>query len=64
MKSETPKPVYDQGDCIVEVLGVIELKDGRVFRGAILTFPAGPPKLPISIVWDRVPVRLDLKQST
>ncbi len=58
------KPKQSQlepGDCIAEHLGDIELTDGRRFQGIILTFPAGPPKLPISAVWDKLPLRLTLK---
>lgn len=51
------------GDCIAEVLGEIELKDGRIFRGVILTFPAGSPSIPIAAVWDKLPLRLTLKNS-
>lgn len=51
----------EPGDCIAEVLGEIELKDGRRFRGVVLTFPAGPPKLPIAAVWDKLLLKLTLK---
>ena len=49
---------YEPGDVVVEHLGLIELADGRTFNGAIITFPAGPPKLPISVIWDRAPLHL------
>lgn len=53
----------ERGDCIAEHLGEIELKDGRRFRGVILTFPAGPPSIPIAAVWERLPLRLTLKNN-
>ena len=49
------------GEVIVEVLGEIELKDGRRFRGAVVTFPDATPDLPISVVWDRTPCLLTLE---
>ncbi len=52
---------YEAGDCRVEHLGEIELKDGRIFCGAIVTFPVSPPKLPIQIVWDGTPVTMTVK---
>lgn len=52
---------YEPEDCKVEHLGEIKLTDGRIFQGAIVTFPVSPPKLPISVVWDGVPVRMSLK---
>lgn len=55
---------YQPGDCRVEHLGEIALKDGRTFRGAIVTFPVSPPKLPISVVWDGTPVRMILASET
>lgn len=58
------EPAYEPEDCRVEHLGEIELKDGRIFRGAIVTFPVSPPKLPISVVWDGTPVRMVLKSKT
>ena len=61
----TSKPVtgiYRGGEVIVEVLGEIELKDGRRFRGAVVTFPGAPPNLPISVVWDKTPCLLTLER--
>lgn len=52
---------YQQGDGVIELLGDIRLADGRVLRGAIVTFPAGPPSIPIGAVCDRTPVILMLK---
>ena len=52
---------YEPGDCKVEHLGEIRLQDGRVFMGAIVTFPVSPPPLPITTVWDGRPVRMVLK---
>lgn len=55
-------PEYQEGDACAVHLGTIELKDGRVFKGVILEFPAGPPALPLSVVWDGTPLTLSLKQ--
>jgi hypothetical protein len=55
-------PQYEEGDCCAVHLGEIELKDGRVFKGVILEFPAGPPKLPIAVVWDGTPLTLSIKE--
>ena len=55
---------YVDGDCIVEHLGQIELKDGRIFKGVVVSFPKAPPALPISVVWDRIPVRMVLADAT
>ena len=49
---------YREGDCVVHKLGLIELKDGTEMWGAILRFPAGPPKLPLRVVWDGTPLLL------
>jgi hypothetical protein len=65
MSDDEPKqdaPKLERGDCVAEHLGEIELKDGRRFRGLILTFPAGPPSIPMNAVWDRLPMRLTLKE--
>lgn len=60
---EMNDPVYEPEDCRVEHLGEIKLADGRVFQGAIVTFPVSPPKLPISVVWDGAPVRMTVKST-
>lgn len=52
---------YEPEDCKVEHLGKIQLADGRISMGAIVTFPVSPPKLPIQVVWDGTPVRMTLK---
>ena len=52
---------YQAEDCKIVHLGEIRLEDGRVFMGAIVTFPVSPPKLPISVVWDGQPVRMILR---
>lgn len=52
---------YEAGDCKIEHLGEIKLADGRIFMGAIVTFPVSPPKLPLSTVWDGDPVCMILK---
>lgn len=59
-----PKPVYEMGDCRVRHVGNIELKDGCIYNGAIVDFPAGPPDLPFSVIWDETPVRMTLKSPT
>ena len=53
--------IYRGGEVIVEVLGEIELKDGRRFRGAVVTFPGATPDLPVSVVWDKTPCLLTLE---
>ena len=53
--------LYQPEDCRVEHLGEITLKDGRIFMGAIVTFPVSPPRLPISVVWNGDPVRMVLR---
>lgn len=65
MSDDEPKqdaPKLERGDCIAEHLGEIVLRDGRRFSGIILTFPEGPPSIPISAVWNRLPLRLTLKE--
>ena len=54
--------VYRGGEVIVVVLGEIELKDGRMFRGAVVTFTGATPDLPISVVWDHTPCLLTIKR--
>jgi hypothetical protein len=54
---------YQEGDARAVHLGEIELKDGRVFNGVILEFPAGPPALPISVIWNGTPLTLSIKVS-
>ena len=50
-----------KGSALVMSIGDVELKDGRIFhRAAILTFPNGTPKLPITVIWDQVPMRLEI----
>jgi hypothetical protein len=61
MSDEHARQSYKPGDCVAEVLGEITLRDGRSFNGIILTFPEGPPRLPISAVWDRTPLTLTLR---
>jgi len=57
----TDDSAFEPGDCRAVHLGDIRLEDGRVFRGAVLEFPCGPPKLPISVIWDGVPLTLKIK---
>lgn len=59
-----PQHNYEAGDCIVEHLGDIRLADGRVFTGAIVTFPVSPPKLPIQVVWDGTPVTMAVREGS
>ena len=64
---ETPEPapteyLFEPGDCRAVHLGEINLTDGRRFNGVILEFPAGPPHLPITVIWDGVPLTLTIKQ--
>lgn len=53
---------YEAGDCKVEHLGEIVLRDGRRFMGAIVTFPVSPPKLPLQVVWDGTPVTMTVRE--
>lgn len=53
---------YEPEDCKVEHLGEIKLADGRIFIGAIVTFPVSPPNLSIKVVWDGTPVRMTVRQ--
>lgn len=55
------EPEFEKGDARAVHLGTIELKDGRIFKGVILEFPAGPPSLPISAIWDGTPLTLSIK---
>lgn len=52
---------YGPGDCKIEHLGEIKLADGRVFMGAIVTFPVSPPDLPFQVVWDGTPVTMAVR---
>lgn len=52
---------FEPGDCRAVHLGEIRLEDGRVFRGVVLEFPCGPPKLPISVIWEGLPLTLSVK---
>ena len=54
-------PQYEKGDARAVQVGVIELKDGRIIRGALLDFPAGPPDLPFRVVWDSTPLIISIK---
>ena len=54
-------PQYEKGDARAVQVGVIELKDGRIIRGALLDFPAGPPDLPFRVVWDGTPLIISIK---
>jgi hypothetical protein len=48
------KLVYRPGDAVVESAGTGE--DGQFY--ALLKFPAGPPKLPIAVIFEQTPVRI------
>ena len=52
---------YEVGDARAVQVGLIELKDGRVIKGALLDFPAGPPPLPFSAVWEGTPLTISVK---
>lgn len=56
-------PHYEPGDCVAVELGEIRLRNGTTVQGVVLTFPAGPPSLPISWVWDGTPLTLAIKPS-
>ena len=53
---------FEPGDCREVHLGEVRLEDGRIFKGVVLEFPTGPPKLPISVIWDGTPLTLSVKQ--
>lgn len=55
---DKPARQYEAGDCVAVEIGEITLRDGRKVQGVVLTFPAGPPPLPISVVWEEEPLRL------
>lgn len=59
---DRPAPLYEPGDCVAVELGEIALRDGSVVKGVVLTFPAGPPSLPISCVWDGTPLTLTIRR--
>ena len=53
----TPRP-WREGEARVLRIGQIELADSTALKGALLEFPAGPPPLTYSVVWDQEPMRL------
>lgn len=57
----TNKEDLEAGDCVIEQFGELKMEDGRRLYGMILTFPFGPPKLPIAAIWDKLPLRVSLK---
>lgn len=59
----TDDAAFEPGDCRAVHLGEVRLEDGRVFKGVVLEFPAGPPALPISVIWDGTPLTLSVKQT-
>lgn len=58
----TNDDAFEPGDCRAVHAGEIRLEDGRIFTGVILEFPAGPPALPISVIWDGMPLTLTVKR--
>jgi hypothetical protein len=60
----TDDSAFEPGDCRAVHLGEVRLEDGRIFKGVVLEFPAGPPILPISVIWDGTPLRLSVKSIT
>ena len=58
----TDDAAFEPGDCRAVHVGEVRLDDGRVFKGAVIEFPAGPPELPIRVVWDGTPLTLTIKQ--
>lgn len=53
---------YVAGDAVVERLGEITLSDGRRVIGCILSFPKGPPDLPLRIALDGSPIILQVRK--
>ena len=59
--AQTARSDYEPGDCVAVEIGEVTLRDGRTVQGVVLTFPAGPPPLPIEVVWNAEPLRLTRK---
>lgn len=49
---------YEPGDAKIQIIGVIRLEDGEEYKGALLTFPAGPPDMKMLAAWDGTPYRI------
>ncbi len=49
---------FQPGDCRAVHVGEVRLENGRVIKGAVVEFPAGPPDLPFRVVWDGTPLTL------
>ena len=58
-------PVYEAGDARAVRLGWMKFDDEQTesFR-VVLEFPQGPPKLPMSVVWQGTPLTISIKQAT
>lgn len=59
----TDDSAFEPGDCRAVHLGEVRLEDGRTFNCVVLEFPAGPPALPISVIWDGTPLRISVKST-
>jgi hypothetical protein len=49
---------YAPGDAKIQIIGIIRLEDGEEYKGALLTFPAGPPDMKVLSAWDGTPFRI------
>lgn len=43
---------------IVESVGTYTMDDGREIKGAIISFPEEAAPFPLSVIWQREPMRL------
>jgi hypothetical protein len=55
------EPQYEKGDVRVVELGEFTTRDGRTIHGALIDFPAGPPPLPLSVIFNGTPLTLAIK---
>lgn len=56
------EPKYEKGDVRAVEMGEFVTKDGRTIHGILIDFPAGPPSLPLSVIWQGTPLTLAIKQ--
>lgn len=60
-----PGPSYEPGDGVVRFVGWCDEGDSGVSSFcAIIDFPMGPPDLAANVVWERLPVRVVLKDQS
>lgn len=44
----------------VRSIGSIKLEDGREIKGVIVEFPDGPPDLTFNVLFDEIPVTIEI----